>query len=222
MEVCIPKIFHSVWIGPNPLPDQERRWIDSWLHHHPEWEHRMWTDDCLPALKYPDLLAGAANPAQASDIIRFELMASQGGVYLDTDMECFRPLDPLLERIHAFIGLELPGRPGQAILGSVPAHPFFVELLDRLPLMAPFGGDNLSETGPVFFASVLSCWFKSHPAKVVVASTADTDRELGYLCDDEFLILHPWVFYPYFLGGNWRREDHMESFGAHHWRASWL
>src|SRR6266516_4079263 len=92
----IPRLFHWIWFGPQPLPEQHRRWIDGWLALHPGWEHRLWTDANRPTfLNEPQFLA-ADNFAEMADIARYELLYRFGGVYVDTDTECLRSIEPLL------------------------------------------------------------------------------------------------------------------------------
>lgn len=38
------------------------------------------------------------NYAYLSDYYRFVILRDYGGIYCDTDVECFRPLDDLLDR----------------------------------------------------------------------------------------------------------------------------
>jgi len=39
-----PRVFHRIWIGPDPLPDSFAAFGESWVRHHPHWEHRLWTE----------------------------------------------------------------------------------------------------------------------------------------------------------------------------------
>ena len=92
----IPRVFHQIWLGERPFPYERER--ETWLRHHPDWEHRLWTEAELPG----DLeLTEAANllrqPAERADILRLELLHRHGGVYLDADFECLKPIDPLLD-----------------------------------------------------------------------------------------------------------------------------
>src|SRR5439155_11415662 len=46
----IPRLLHQVWVGSAPMADEQREFIAGWKRLHPDWEHRLWTDDDLPGL----------------------------------------------------------------------------------------------------------------------------------------------------------------------------
>jgi hypothetical protein len=120
----IPRVIHQIWIGPDPLPDAHRRWIETWRAHHPEWEHRLWTEENLPEDPIrPEVLERLRAPVERTDILRLEILFRHGGVYVDTDVECLRPIDDVLAG-HDFVGVCLrPGRMTNTFIASVPAHP---------------------------------------------------------------------------------------------------
>ena len=96
----IPRILHRVWLGSRPLPEEQRAFGVSWETHHPRWEHRLWGDDDLASLEIEAAAFDRAPDASArSDIVRHHVLARHGGVYVDTDVECLRPLDPLLRGV---------------------------------------------------------------------------------------------------------------------------
>jgi hypothetical protein len=124
----IPRIIHQIWIGPDRLPEGHRAWIETWKEHHPEWEHRLWTEDDLPDDPIrPEVLNRLRSPVERADILRLEILYRQGGVYVDTDVECLRPMDDALAG-HDFVGVCLkPGRMTNTFIASAPGH----SLLER-------------------------------------------------------------------------------------------
>ena len=101
----IPRILHQVWVGPDQMPRDFLDYRESWRRHHPDWEMRLWTDESLPGdFVRPEAYERLRNPAERSDIIRLEVLFRFGGVYVDTDVECLRPIDPLLEGVDFFAG----------------------------------------------------------------------------------------------------------------------
>ena len=40
----IPQVFHQIWVGPDPFPDELAAYRQTWIDHHPHWEHRLWTE----------------------------------------------------------------------------------------------------------------------------------------------------------------------------------
>lgn len=98
-EPRIPKITHQIWIG-GPLPETYRHFRDGWVERHPDWDHRLWTDARIAELDFPerDLYDAAWNASMKANILRAVLVHRFGGLYLDVDYECLRPLDPFHHR----------------------------------------------------------------------------------------------------------------------------
>lgn len=118
----IPRTFHRVWLGTAPMPGAHVAYGESWQRLHPDWTMRLWTDADAPA---PPGVARARNLAERADLVRYEILRRHGGIYIDTDMECLRPIDELLRGVRAFAAYEVPGRLCNAVIGATPGHPAF-------------------------------------------------------------------------------------------------
>ena len=116
----IPRIIHSIWIGDDPLSDEHARFGETWRELHPEWEYKLWTEQDVPAVPAADR---ARNLAERADVLRYEILRRHGGVYVDVDVECLRPLDELLTGVEVFAAYEVPGRLCNAVMGGVAHHP---------------------------------------------------------------------------------------------------
>ncbi len=192
----IPKLIHRVWLGDAPMPEKMVRCGESWREHHPGWKQRLWTDRRLPRGVDRAALARCGNAAERSDVIRYHVMSRYGGVYVDTDFECLRPLDPLITNISAFAGYEERGRVASGIVGSAPGHPAFRRLADEVARSAG-RGIQPDATGPPLITRVL----RDHP---------------------EVMVFPREIFYPYhwtelhLAGGPFP-----EAYAVHHWTLSW-
>lgn len=82
-----------VWIGPRPFPHQAH--LDAWAAFHPDWEVTLWTEDTLPVLDCQPIIDAVGHISGKVNVIRLELLALYGGVYVDADTEPLRPLDSL-------------------------------------------------------------------------------------------------------------------------------
>jgi mannosyltransferase OCH1-like enzyme len=151
----IPRVFHQIWLGPAPLPDRFEPLVESWRRHHPGWTHRLWTEETLPGGLRPEVYERLRSPAERSDVLRLELLAREGGVYVDTDFECLRPLDPLLEGVELFAGVFKDGRVNNALLGAAAEHPAIVRALQEVRPLARYGTVDKYGTGPFFVDRVL-------------------------------------------------------------------
>ena len=156
----IPRVFHQIWLGPDPFPSAFARYQDSWLRHHPDWTLRFWTDDNPPeGVPWPEVMDAERSPAERSDLLRLFLLERFGGVYVDTDMECLRPIDDLLEGVEVFAGeLKPGGRLNNAILGAVQGHPVLRRAVATARVQGDPDGGRFDKTasGSLFVDALLS------------------------------------------------------------------
>jgi inositol phosphorylceramide mannosyltransferase catalytic subunit len=161
--VTIPTTLWRIWLG-DPMPGLFARFGDEWKRLHPSWDVVDLRDSQdVPPLRNqalfdeaPELLPNDWKRLQ-SDILRLELLEQHGGVYVDTDFEPIKPLDPLLEGVEAAAAWESQGRwVGQAFLASAPGHPFFTALVDALDAhaRAHVGQATALMSGPRFVTKV--------------------------------------------------------------------
>jgi len=103
----IPRIIHYCWFGRGPMPELAQRCLASWHRYMPDWEYKCWTEDNFDVQQTPYIAEAYAAKKYAfvSDYVRLWALEREGGVYLDTDVEVFQPLDDLLTQ-KAFAGFE--------------------------------------------------------------------------------------------------------------------
>src|SRR4051812_38337255 len=92
----IPRVFHWVWLGGRRMPDEYVEFRRSWVRHHPDWQFVVWDETTLPPLRNHEWFEQADSWSQKVDIASFEILHRHGGVYLDTDFECLKDIEPLL------------------------------------------------------------------------------------------------------------------------------
>ncbi len=129
----IPKIIHQIWVGPKDPPAIFKDSQESLKKYHPDWEYKLWTDEDIPALKlynqkYYDL---STNFGAKADILRYELLYRYGGIYLDVDFICLKPLDVLLQYDlwAAIMPVGNRGGVGNSTIGCVPGHPIMEDAI---------------------------------------------------------------------------------------------
>ena len=193
----IPQLFHSIWIGPATIPAECERWRASWLALHPGWRHQLWTDENLPPLVNDLVFSECSSYAQRADVLRYEVVARHGGIYVDMDFECRRNLEPLLDGVRAFAAEEEPGRICNAIFGAEPEHPWLLDVIASLPESYSREGSIPDQTGPGLVTRV-------------------TPRHPGVR------LFESGLFYPY----SWREphrgaEPFPDAYAVHHWTNSW-
>ena len=103
----IPKTIHYCWFGQGEMPELARKCIASWHKYMPDWEYRLWNEKNFDVgqVSYTKEAYEAKKYAFVSDYVRLWALEREGGLYLDTDVEAFKPFDDLLG-YHAFAGFE--------------------------------------------------------------------------------------------------------------------
>lgn len=219
MARYIPYVFHQTWKSER-LPRQFRKFRSTWVQHHANSEHRFWTDRSnfrfleryyawfLPTYRmYPENIMRA-------DAVRYFILKHYGGIYVDLDFECLRPIDPLIEDRHLVIGCEPPAHSDMlynspapdrilcnAFMASAPQHPFWDHLI-RLMASRKSDDDVLVSTGPLLVSEAYASY-----------------------CDKAGVSIVPWQqLYPIDKEQTRLPRSDWNLYGAyavHYWRGTW-
>jgi len=151
----IPHVIHFIWIGPKSFPIDSVDNVRSWIGNHPGWTVKFWTDRVRP-LPHPEMqlclitpklfskvgecYARSDNYGEQSDLLRYEILFQEGGIYVDHDVKCFKSFEPFHHAYDFFCGLELPFKttlsssllPTNNIVASAPGHPILRRSLNWL------------------------------------------------------------------------------------------
>jgi len=100
----IPKKLHYCWFSGEAYPENVQRCIDSWKKFLPDFEFVLWDSEKARATGMPWVTEALEQKkwAFAADAVRLYALHTEGGFYLDTDVEVLRPFAPLLEKSCAF------------------------------------------------------------------------------------------------------------------------
>jgi inositol phosphorylceramide mannosyltransferase catalytic subunit len=209
-EFTIPKKIHQIWLG-GPLPDKYLEFTKSWKKFHPNWEYHLWTGKDVDGL----LSLGrnsydvATNYGMKSDILRYEILYKYGGIYVDTDFECMKAFDGLLNlRFFTGVGYDTIMQLYIGLIACVPGHPIIFNCLQNMKTKytGTKGSVICNETGANYFTRMFVDNIKNHNGYGVVAFPTD-------------------FFYPY--PNNIRGEGNPyeyateNTYAIHHWAVSW-
>jgi mannosyltransferase OCH1-like enzyme len=214
----IPKKIHQIWLGKNAIPKKFSEYRDKILNLHPGWEYFLWTDE-LKEKPYGNMDISqfdinkvyylSSNLGHRSDILRYQLMYTYGGIYLDTDMEIQKTLNDFL-KLESFIvegppqKWKFPQTVENAVLGSEKNNLFFSFLLNQIPIHYGNGEDVVEKTGAHFIS------FALHRYKEVFG------------IDPPITIIPRDLFYPYFWYEKEKKDlNFPNSYGIHRWWGSW-
>lgn len=183
------------------LPEVEA-WWRAWGELHGGWELVTYRDPLDPR-QFPltaDYWQHCTNGAQLAGLVRLEVLWHHGGVYVDSDVEPLRNIEPLLGS-EVFAGWEDARCVPDAVIGSEPHHRAIRDCL-ALACERVAAGEDAWRTGPGVTTEVL-------PEA------------------DGVLLLPPSALYPYhYREPHRRREDFRvtcpRAFMVHHWHGSWL
>ena len=115
----IPKIIHYVWLGHGEKSDKIKSCIESWKKHCPDWQIIEWNEDIFD-INYNDFTRQSYDKkmyAFTSDVVRLYALLTYGGVYLDTDVFMYKPIDEFLNE-DGFTGFEDVDYPVTATMRS--------------------------------------------------------------------------------------------------------
>ncbi len=208
----IPKKIHYCWVGGNELSDLAQKCIASWEKYCPDYEIIRWDESNYDfhKQKYMDEAYQAKVWGFVPDYARLDIIYNHGGIYLDTDVEIIKPLDPLLEE-KAFAGFESEGTVALGLgFGAEPHHPLIAEMRDFYDGLSFYGEDgslNLTPS-PLFQTEVL----KKHHLEA---------RDEKQILEGNFTVFPKAVFNPCDLK---KRKIHIsdETYSIHHYAGSWV
>lgn len=127
----IPKIIHYCWFGRGKMPKMALKCIASWKKYLPDYTIKEWNEDNFDLSLYPYALEAYENRRYAfvSDVARLFALYTEGGIYMDTDVEVLGSLDPFLHHT-AFSGFENETSVPTGIMASEKGGQWAKDILD--------------------------------------------------------------------------------------------
>ena len=128
----IPKIIHYCWFGRNPLPESAKKCIDSWRKFLPDYEIKEWNEDNFDVNLYPYAKEALENRkfAFVTDVVRLYALYTEGGVYMDTDVEVLKTYNPFLHH-KMFSGFETNNNVPTGMMAAEKGSVWAKELLEQ-------------------------------------------------------------------------------------------
>lgn len=209
----IPKIIHQIWIGPKDFPNKYSVWANSWKKFNPSWDYMFWTEVEINklVLKNQKLYDMSENIGYKSDIARYEILERYGGIYVDTDFECIRPIPEDFLNFDFVSCTVFSNKPeiNNAIMMSKVSSRIIKKIISNIKIEKDF----------------------KDPIKTIKSSGAIklTEQYFSLKKEEkkECLILPSNYFYPYpnFLINKFNdvyKFVTSETIGIHHWEMSWM
>ena len=206
----IPKIIHCCWFGGNPIPDRVKVFMNGWKKWNPDYEIKIWSEKNfdINSNRYVKEAHENHKWAFVTDYVRLKVLYDYGGIYMDTDVEVRKNLDPLLEN-KAFSGFEGPDRIPTGTMGAEKHNPWIKVLLEYYDDKAFVRSDgNLDITTNV--TTITNITKKHYPIRL-----NNTYQNLGDV-----------TFYPFdYLCAKDLRDGKIKAttntYTVHHFNGSW-
>jgi mannosyltransferase OCH1-like enzyme len=192
----IPKVIHYVWVGGKPLTPLAEQCLASWQKYLPEYQIKRWDETNSPMTHpYVQAMYKSKKWAFVSDYIRFWVLAHEGGIYLDTDLELFRSINPLLNQT-GFVARSKTGQIESSIIAAIPQASFIAAALSWYDADTKY---SIADTSPLVLEQAI--------AKASGSSVTIFDHTYFHPIDEgEFLT----------------QEARERAYGVHHWAESWV
>lgn len=205
------KILHYCWFGGNPLPPSVEKYMESWKKFCPDFVIKRWDESNfdIAAVPFVKEAYDAEKWAFVSDYVRAYALYTEGGLYVDTDVEFIKGVDDLLHC--SFIGFESPDivAPGLILYAVEPKQAFYDTILQFYNMLHYNEADKSEITSPKIYTKLL--------------------EEFGLKKDNTLQQLHEITVYPmeYFqpLGDKRygiKKKITSNTRTIHHYDASWL
>ena len=192
------------------MPAIAEKCIKSWKKYCPDYEIVCWNEDNfdLTQNRYMREAYEAGKWAFVSDFARLKIIYDHGGIYLDTDVEIIKPIDPLLEN-NGFMGFDEKGivatglgfgaEAGNEIVGA------FLRDYDDLPFVLADGSYDLTPCPDRNTAALKRLGMDTENTDQVFMGVKFLPRE--YLCPMD-----------YYTG---KKTITKHTYSIHHYCASW-
>jgi len=207
----IPRIIHQIWLG-SPLPERYKKFQESWKKFHPDWEYRLWTDADVKDFKLINQIAydQSKNYAEKANVFRYEILDRLGGLYVDTDFECFRSFDMLNQFYEFYTGMATINRVtliNNGLIASIPGHPILKACINNIN-KKNLGFGQMGKNGTIYFGQM-------------VVESCENNSTLDLT---KIMILPPTYLYPWpGVGAHKSLQEYIlpTSFAVHYWDGTW-
>lgn len=216
--MSIPKIIHYCWFGRNPKPPLAEKCINSWKKFCPDYEIMEWNEDnfdVAAAPKYVQQAYEAKRWAFVTDYVRLRALTQMGGIYMDTDVEVVKPLDPYLKH-EAFAGFERINAVQTGLLACEKDFPLFREFLahyDTASFLKEDGSVDITTNVEVLTDLCLRHGLVCNDKFQEVEGLAIYPREVFCPVDFETEKLHRTrkTVTIHWFAGSWHTEEELEA-----------
>ncbi|KAJ7764992.1 glycosyltransferase family 32 protein [Mycena maculata] len=202
----IPRILHQTW-KTGTLPDKWKSISQECRDMMPDYEYMLWTDESsreFIARHYPWFLNTFDDYSYAilrADAIRYFVLYHYGGIYLDLDIGCLRPLDPLLV-YPVILPKTIPVGVSNDLMFAQKHHPFLAQTIHNL-------------------ATFDHSWILNYPTVMFSTGPMFLSIQHGIFTSQRVAGGNVRILPKSLYGKNARPAEAPHSFFTHHYGSSW-
>lgn len=205
----IPRIIHYCWFGGNPLPEETKKYIEGWKEKCPNYIIKEWNESNIDLTQNQYIKDAYKEKKWAfvTDYVRLYALVSEGGIYMDTDVELKKNLDNLLDK-KAFSGFQTENSIPTGIMACEKEFPLFKELLEEYKNRSFYNTDgSINLTTNVVYITNLC-------------------KKKGLVLDNKYQNIEGFELYPvdYFCAKSWETgivNETENTYSIHHFAGSW-
>ncbi|KAF1913100.1 nucleotide-diphospho-sugar transferase [Ampelomyces quisqualis] len=222
----IPRTIHFIWYqnlysthnGGSQIPAAISRAPELCRQFNPDYDIKIWnatTGREFFATEYAWFLPtydGYRYPIQRIDALKYFVLYHYGGVYMDLDIACRRPLDPLLA-FPAWFPEASPLGVNNDLFAAAPGHPILKRMTQSLeahnknwifPYLTIF-----YSTGPQFSSDILKEWYEHYKNNGLEVEGKGPDQATpsAFFILPQIYYSEQYTFFGHSPGGTWHGGD---------------
>ncbi len=130
--MAIPKVIHYCWFGKGKKSELAEKCISSWKKYCKDYEIKEWNEEKfdINSNEYVRQAYESKKYAFVTDYVRLYAIYTEGGIYMDTDVEVLKPLDEFLKH-KAFSSFENNNMIPTGIMAGEKGNAWIKDLLDE-------------------------------------------------------------------------------------------
>nr|POE77836.1 inositol phosphoceramide mannosyltransferase 3 [Quercus suber] len=220
----IPPIIHFIWfknlydkhLDVTQIPTIGSDAPELCKKYNPEYTINVWNASAARQLledHYSWFLPtydSYSHPIQRVDAFKYFVLWHYGGIYMDLDIACRRPLEPLLQ-YPAWFAEASPLGVNNDLIATRAGHPVVMLMLQSLQrrnrnLIFPYLTIFWS-TGPQFTSDLLKEWFLEHPPGYVKGTSKKNTSPDEWFILPQVFYSEEYTFFGHSPGGTWHEGD---------------
>lgn len=200
----IPKVIHYFWLGGGKKSNLTNICISSWKEKMPEYKIIEWNENNLDLDKIAEENRFFRECRKRKlwafmvDYLRLLILYEHGGVYMDTDVQAIKSLNPLMNN-EAFIGKEAYGYLGTGMIACNKHNKVIKEVLE-------FYNDEIWHSKLYTIPMIMTETFKRNKENDFVIYPMEYFAPYNYNEDFDYSVIGENTYAIHWFDGSWTND----------------